>query len=662
MKKSIDRREFLKISLTAGSLLTLGSSSGFIKKASGKSETPKKVIILGFDGVDPHLLEVWMSQGKLPAFERLKKMGDFQRLRTSTPPQSPVAWSNFITGMNPGGHAIFDFIHRDPKTYIPEFSGAATEEVGKTISIGNLVLPLSGGKVIQKRMGKAFWQILEEHGVPSTVFKIPSNYPPVPTKQKTLSGMGTPDIKGYPNLFNYYTTQPTELEEDIGGGRIHPTSIIGNKVIAQLPGPTNSFKKDRPESNLEFKVYIDPKHPVAKIVIQGQEFILNEGEWSGWKRVRFNMIPTQSVSGICMFYLKQIRPEFKLYVSSINIDPAEPALPISTPDDYTKELEKKFGPYFTKGLPADFNALVHGVLNDREFLQHDDFVLDERKKMFDYELSRFKSGLLFFYFSSPDQRQHMLWRHIDKKAPSHDPSLALEFGDGIENIYKETDEILAKALDKIDNNTILIVMSDHGFAPFRRSFNLNTWLKENGYLSLINEWRQGREDLFLNTDWSRTKAYAYGLNSLYINEKGREAEGIISPGAEKKALVREIASKLESFKDPQTGESPILRADVTEDVYSGDYVHLAPEIIVGYNRGYRVSWSSPLGRIPDSILEDNTSRWSGDHLMAPEVIPGILLMNKKIKAPSPALEDLTATILKIFNIERPQEMTGRPIF
>lgn len=658
----INRREFIKLGISAGSLLALGNARGKVTKVFGKADTSKKALILGLDGMDPHLLKIWMSEGKLPAFSRLASQGDFRYLRTSTPPQSPVAWSNFITGMNPGGHAIFDFIHRDPKTYIPEFSATKTEEATKAISIGNLVLPLSGGKVNQARMGKAFWQILEEYDIPSTVFKIPSNYPPAPTKQRTISGMNTPDILGSYGIFNFYTTESAALNEDIGGGRIQPVFVQSNRIEAKLPGPINAFKKDRPESSIDFKVFMDSVNPVVKITIQDNEFILKEGEWSGWKRVRFHMIPTQSVSGICMFYLKQVRPEFKLYVSPINIDPAAAALPISTPKSYSEELEKKFGPFFTKGLPADTSALDNDVLDDGEFLQQDDFVFQERQKIFDYELARFDSGLLFYYVSSTDQRQHMFWRLIDKEHPSYDPSLALKYGKTIENIYIEADRILAKALEKVDKDTLLMVMSDHGFSPFRRSFNTNTWLKENGYLGLINEWKQGQESFFLNTNWSRTKAYALGLNGLYINQSGREAEGIVPTGKEKEVLVREIAHKLENFIDPKTGERPVLRAFVAKDVYNGPYVDKAPDIIVGYNRGYRVSWASPLGRIPKDIIEDNTEKWSGDHLMAPEVIPGILLANKKIVAESPALYDLTPTILKIFGIDKPKEMIGNPIF
>lgn len=658
----INRREFLKLGLSAGSLLALGSPAELVTRVFGKTETRKKVLIMGFDGMDPHLTSIWMDQGKLPAFERLRSRGSFSPLRTSLPPQSPVAWSNFITGLNPGGHGIFDFIHRIPEYYFPDFSGTKTSDSTKTITIGNLVLPLSGGTVENLMKGRAFWQILEDHDIPATIFKMPSNFPPVETKQKTLSGMGTPDITGSLGEFNYYTTQIGELQQDIGGGAIHEVYVIGNLVEARLPGPKNAFKKSQPESSIDFKVFVDPVNPIAKIVIQDQEFILKEKEWSGWKRVRFPMIPTQSVSGICMFYLKEVRPDFKLYISPINIDPANPAMPISTPESYAKELEKKFGPFYTRGLPADFKAMSHGVLDEDEFLAQDDTILEERKAMFEYELSRFDSGVLFYYVSSTDQRQHMFWRFIDEQSPMYDPDLARKHGNAIENIYREADKMLDKALNTVDKDTVVLVMSDHGFTPFRRTFNVNSWLKENGYIRLINNWRQGQEEAFMNTDWSRTKAYSYGLNSLYINLRGREGEGIVNPGAEKEALVREIAQKLEQVTDPKTGERVVTKAYITQENYQGPQVDKAPDIIVGYNRGYRTSWSAPLGRITKEVFSDNMDRWSGDHCMDPAVCPGILFASENIQTDSPALFDLTPTILAVFGIDKPDDMVGKKIF
>ena len=658
--KELNRRDFLRLSLAGGAILALKDNSELVSRVFGKRDTAKKMIVLGLDGLDPHLLQSMMKLGKLPYFKHLRDTGDFLPLRTSVPPQSPVAWANFITGTNPGGHAIFDFIHRHPNNYIPYLSTSETTPGKHKITIGKYVFPLSAGEVKLLRKGKAFWQILEEYDIPATIFKMPSNYPPAETKQRTLSGMGTPDILGTYGIFSYYTTEAAELKEDIGGGEIYQVYVEKNKVEAQLIGPKNIFKKESPKSVIDFKVYCDRKNKIAKIAIQGNEFILNQGEWSRWIRVDFKMIPTQRVSGICQFYLKEVSPHFKLYVTPININPQNPALPICTPSSYSKELYKKFGYFYTKGLPADTKALDHGVLDDGEFLQQDDVILQERIKMFDYELRNFDSGLLFYYVSSTDQRQHMFWRLIDKEHPNYDPKLASKYGNTIENIYIEMDKLLAKALKKVDNNTILIVMSDHGFIPFRRSFNLNTWLKENGYISLISDWRQGESEFFLNVDWSNTQAYALGLNGLYINQAGREGRGIV-PASEKDALIYEIARKLKEVKDPETGEKAIYKAYVTKEIYRGPYVNEAPEIIIGYNRNYRASWATPLGRIPKRMFEDNKEKWSGDHCMARELLSGILLANRKIKINNPALYDVTATILKTFGIPQPKEMIGRPI-
>jgi len=660
--KAMNRREFLKRGLAAASVLSAGGRFPSILQGSGRRETGTKVLVLGFDGLDPRLLGRWLQEGKLPAFARLIADGDFRPLRTSIPPQSPVAWSNFNTGTDPGGHGIFDFMHRDPKTYFPIFSATLSTESKRALKIGDLVLPLSGGEVKNLMQGRTFWQVLDDHEIPATVFKIPSNYPPVPTRQRTISGMGTPDLKGSYGISSFYTTDPGIPKGELSGGRVYEVFVIGNRIEAQLPGPTNTFKKDRPEALIDFQVFIDPKNPVAKVVLPDQEFILKEREWSGWKKIRFGLIPTQGVSGICMFYLKEVRPHFKLYVSPINIDPGSPALPISTPESYARELDRVFGSYFTKGLPADTSALDNGVLDDGEFLEQDDMILREGERMFDYEFERFDSGLLFYYVSSTDQRQHMFWRLMDESHPDYDPQLTSRYGRTIENIYIEADRFLGRILQKLDKNTVLLAMSDHGFNPFRRGFNLNTWLFENGYHRLRNPWRQEDGSLFENTDWSRTRAYGVGLNGLYINQRGRERDGIVNAGGDSENLIRELAAKLEQVVDPKTGERAILRAFVSKDVYHGPQVEHAPDIVCGFNEGYRISWDSPLGKFPKNIFEDNKEKWSGDHMGAPEIIPGSLVINRKIRPVSPALYDLTATILDVFGIPKTKEMIGESIF
>jgi predicted AlkP superfamily phosphohydrolase/phosphomutase len=660
---SLTRREFLKAGVAATAAVGLGGAARLTPKVSGRGRTATKMIVLGLDGLDPKMTRRWIDEGRLPAFRKLLEAGgDFRPLGTSLPPQTPVAWSNFITGMDPGGHGIFDFIHRDPKAYLPIFSATETTGAAKTVRIGKTIFPLSGGQVRNLRRGPAFWQLLEQADIPATIFKMPSNYPPVETRQRTLAGMNTPDIKGSYGIFNYYTNAATSvIQEAGGGGRVHDVFVVGNRVEAELPGPTNTFRTDAPEAVIPFQVFLDPSNAAAKIVIQGHELVLKEREWSGWVHIHFNLIPTQSVHGLCLFYLKEVRPQFKLYVSPIHIDPAKPALPLSTPESYARELERRFGPFFTKGLPADTSALENGVLDEEEFLTLDNMVYEESMAMLEYELGRFDEGLLFYYFSNADQRQHMFWRLTDPGHPAYDEKLAARFGDVIGRTYSEMDRALGLALAKADKDTVVLVMSDHGFNTFRRGLNLNTWLLREGYHRLKRPWKQEESALFDNTDWSKTRAYGVGLNSLYINERGREAEGTVAAGADKDNLVHEIAARLEALTDPKTGEHPVLKAFVAKDTYRGTHLEHAPDIVLGFNRGYRISWQSPLGGFPKEVVEDNTQRWSGDHMSAPEILPGIAFCSRRFTAEAPALHDLTASVLGVFGVERPAEMIGRDV-
>ncbi len=620
----------------------------------------KKVIVLGIDGMDPNILKRMIADGKMPNFAEFARQGFFVPLGTSIPPQSPVAWSDFITGMDPGGHGIFDFIHREPETYLPYLSTSKTEDPKRTISLGDWVIPLSGGKTTLLRRGKAFWQILEENGVPTTVIKIPANFPPVECEGRSLSGMGTPDILGTYGTFSFYTDAPERFkEDDVSGGKIYPVDVRNNTVEAQLVGPKNTFKKEQPKLTVDFTVHVDPENSVAKIVVQDSEVLLNVGEWSDWVHVKFVAVPfLQSVSGICRFYLKEVRPSFGLYVSPINIDPLDPALPISTPDDYAAKLAKKVGCFYTQGMPEDTKAFSSDVLGVEDYLGQTGIVLRERLAMYDYVLENFDSGLLFFYFCSLDQNSHMLWWLIDPKHPLYDKEVAQKYGHVLYDIYMEMDKVLGKALAKADSDTTVIVMSDHGFAPFYRAFNLGTWLKDNGYIALTKD-TEG--EFYSNVNWAGTRAYALGLNGLYINERGREGRGVVDP-SEKDALLDEIARKLLEVRDPKTGEQAILRVYKTREVYTNPDERIVPDAIIGYNRGYRASWETAIGSFPKQLFTDNDDRWSGDHCIAAEVVPGVFLANRKLKIADPRLRDLTPTILMEFGITPPANMTGRPVF
>jgi predicted AlkP superfamily phosphohydrolase/phosphomutase len=623
----------------------------------------QKLIILGIDGMDPQLLKRFMAEGRMPNFSALSARGSFRLLTTSIPPQSPVAWSNLITGMNAGGHGIFDFIHRDPHTMQPYFSASRVEPPRHGIHLGSWVIPLGGGTAEQLRQGKAFWQILDEHGVPNSIFRMPSNFPPVKAKGNTLSGMGTPDLRGSYGTFSFYTDDPLAAAGTVEGGQIIPVQVENSQVTARLIGPDNSFRRGAPPALEPFTVSIDPLDPVARFEVQDAKFMLREGEWSDWIHVQFQLIPfIGNVKGICRFYLKQAHPRFQLYVSPVNIDPADPALPISTPKSYSRDLVEETGEFYTQGISEDTKALSAGVLDDKEYLDQSKTVLAEHRRIFDAEFPKFRRGVFFFYFSSLDLNSHMLWRLIDPQHPEYNAESAAQYGSALSEFYQQIDQVLGEVLPRLDDHTTLLVLSDHGFAPYNRSFNLNTWLLNNGYVTLKSEPNPDQSVAFANVDWSRTRAYGLGLNGLYLNLRGRERQGIVMPGAEADALLKEIKDKLLSVRDPQNNVAAITRVDRASEVYQGPYALSGPDLLVGYNRGYRAGWQTILGNFPADVFENNGNPWSGDHCMDYTLVPGVLLSNRPIDATSPALTDIAPTILAQFGIRQPDDMMGHSVF
>ncbi len=613
--------------------------------------------------MDPQLLTRFMQEGKMPNFATLAQRGSFKRLTSSIPPQSPVAWSNMITGMNAGGHGLFDFIHRDPKTLALYFSASRVEAPKHSIHLGSWVIPLGSGSAEQLRRGKAFWEILDDHGIPNSVFRIPANFPPVPAKGETLSGMGTPDLRGTYGTFSFYTDDPTAVAGAVEGGQVIPVQVENSQVIANLIGPDNTSRKGSPAATEPFSVAVDPLESVARIAVQDHEFVLREGEWSDWVKIEFQLIPFfGNVKGMCRFYLKQAHPRFQLYVSPINIDPADPALPISTPSSYSRFLSEEVGEFYTQGIAEDTKALSDGVLDDKEFLEQSRTVLAEHRRIFDLQFPKFQKGVFFFYFSSLDLNSHMLWRLIDPEHPAYDATLASQYGSVLQDFYQQMDQVLGEVLPKLDEHTTLLVLSDHGFAPYRRSFNLNTWLLNNGYIALKSDANPDDNEPLANVDWSKTRAYGLGLNGLYLNMHARERQGIVTPGAEADALLKEIREKLLAVRDPINNLPVITRVDFAADVYQGPYAHDGPDALVGYNRGYRAGWKTILGAFPPEVLEDNTNAWSGDHCMDYTLVPGVLLSNRDIAAATPALTDIAPTILAEFGIAKPKDMMGQSVF
>lgn len=609
------------------------------------------MIVIGIDGMDYALSRKLIDEGRLPNLVRLEQMGGFQALGTSVPPQSPVAWSNFITGLDSGGHGIYDFIHRNPETMDPYLSTSKPIEPSRTLKFGKWDIPLSGGGMELLRRGTPFWEVLEGHGIPTTIIRMPANFPPSGSAYRELSGMGTPDVLGTPGYYSFYTTMPERITANTEA-LIERVQVRDGIVEAELLGPPNPLLIESEDLKVPFTVYVDDEYLVAKIVVGQEEFILQQGEWSEWVPVEFEMIPyVQSINATARFFLKEIRPEFELYVSPINLDPVAPLMPISTPVGYATELAEATGRFYTQGMPEDTNALNEGVFNNADFMTQAAMVHTEIRNQFDYVLNEFRGGFLFYYFGNLDQVSHMMWRAMDPEHPAHDPIADAPYANAVIDRYVDVDDFIGETLGKLPENTTLVVMSDHGFTSWRRAMNLNTWLLENGYITLINPRRVTGIPYFGNVDWESTEAYAVGLNGVYINLRGREANGSVMP-LDQDTLSAEIAEKLLSFIDPITGEQAVTKVYHRDEVFAaGGYLDIGPDLIVGFAKGVRGSNESALGEFSTETIFDNDHPWSGDHLMDHETVPGVLFSSRPLQQVVTSLQKLAGVLLAEFGIE-----------
>ena len=607
------------------------------------------MIVLGVDGMDPVFVETHFAS--LPNLNRLRQQGAFRRLATTIPPQSPVAWSSVITGMDPGGHGIFDFVHRNPSTRMPISSMAETTEPARTLSIGPYLIPLSGGGVRSLRAGRTFWQMLNEHGVRSSVTRMPANFPPADCEAESLAGMGTPDMTGSFGAFSFFTDDPAEKRDKVPGGQIARVALRNGRAGLAIAGPPNQMRRDHSPTTVDLTISVDPTEQTARFDIQGNQqanqFVLRQGEWSEWVRAEYSLIPyVNSVRGVFRVYLQQAHPYLRVYVSPVNIDPADPALPISTPRNYSRRLSEAVGTFYTQGIAEETSAFRAGILSKAEFLAQSHKVLADSLRLFRYQLDRFQDGLFFYYFSSVDQNAHMLWGRYD---------------DDLLEIYRAVDQAIGQAMEKAGTDTPLLVVSDHGFARFDRAVHLNSFLMREGFLTLDDPSKVGDEELFAHVDWGKTMAYAIGLNGVYVNLEGRESGGVV-PEADKRMVLDKLARRLADFRDPLTGEKVIERVYFPEDAYRGRNLKYAPDLLVGFRRGYRASWQTALGAVPRDVLEDNTQAWIGDHCMAADQVPGVIFSNRPLRALTPELWDIPATILGEFSVPKTNAMIGKSVF
>lgn len=654
----------------------------------------QKLVIIGFDGMDPDLTERWIKENRLPNLAKLRAQGGLHRLETTHSPESPTAWASFATGVNAGKHNIYDFLVRDTQTYMPDLAMVKREPPRFLFDY----LPIARPHLTSTRGGTSFWVTAGRSGVRSSILTVPVTFPPeeVPNGE-LLSGLPLPDIRGTMGTFYYYATDLSRYEEgntEFGG--ILRRLVFENRVAqAEIVGPPNPIVRQQQRAisesarsdgdkqaalaelaatsdvRLPFTVTWNHEARTANIDIQGQTIHLAERQWSRWVELEFRVNMLVRLRAMAQIFLVDAGTELKLYITPMNWHPAAPPTPMSSPEKFSADLFQRLGPYRTLGWPEATWALNEERIDEQTFLDDLDKVFDDRAQVI---LSRVDSrswDLLVGVIETTDRVQHMMWRLIDPEHPMYDAELARKYGNAILHVYERADQFVGEVMNRVPADTTVMVVSDHGFHSFRWAVNLNTWLVRHGYMTLRGQ-RPGEkklDDLFAggtfweNVDWSQTKAYAMGLGQVYVNLSGREGHGIVSAGAEYDALLDSLVKDLRAFRDPRTNAAVVRNVYRRGDIYNGPYFNDAADLQVGLESGYRTSWQTALGGAPPELIEPNMRKWSGDHgSLDYQTTAGILVSSRPPTTPTTRIIDIAPTVLKYFGITIPSDLDGRPIF
>jgi predicted AlkP superfamily phosphohydrolase/phosphomutase len=692
------------------------------------AQPPKKLIILGFDGADAKLTQKWMDEGKLPNLAKLRAQGSFAPLRPTIPSQTPVSWSTFSTGLNPGRHGVFDFLKRDPKTYKPSF--AAAEEgyetvlfgknngwvvgliagvvvalllllvlrlcrvrpklaatvaivlgivagVGLGIAAGRL-LPASRPIAVNNQHGDTFWQLLGRAGKRVRVMRIPVTFPPKAFDHgELLSGLGVPDLSARIGKPFYFTSELFFTPKGGGDFSIEVVELVDNKgtietEIKEVPDELFHTKAEAAYLKIPMTLTVAPDRKSLRIRTSGNDITLTVGQWSDWAHFTFPFNPLIKAHGIGKFKLEALDPEIKLYLSPLDFDPERlaPGFEVTTPASFVNDLTREHGLFKTRGWMIDTWSPTAGTIDEQTFLDDVKQTVGKETAILDGALKENDWDVLVHYFEFTDRVQHIMFRFLDPKHPLYTAEGAAKWAGSILGAYQDMDRLVGDVMQKRPEASLMVV-SDHGFASFRRGMNYNTWLVKNGFMTLNGQdaKRKNLDDLFgqgnffVNVDWSKTKAYALGLGQIYINEAGREGHGIVKPGAEYNEVAAQIKAGLEAYVDPETGEHPVAHVFTRDEAYNGVYDPvLIPDLIPSNNEGYRVGWQDALGGIGKTITEPNMDIWSGDHCSVyPELVKGILFSNFKLNAPNAYMGDVMPTILDLYKVKPTTNLDGKSL-
>jgi predicted AlkP superfamily phosphohydrolase/phosphomutase len=638
-------------------LLLLAHCSSETPRDAGRADAgaPRRprVVVLGFDGVDPDWLDRWTGEGKLPNLQKLAKRGTYRPLRSTNPPQSPVAWTTFATGTLPERHGIFDFIRRNPSTYRP-FVGTTEVEIPR----------VGPPRAHNLRRGEPFWKKLAEKGVRVRLLNIPYSFPPDPVPGgKMLSGLGVPDLRNTNSTFTYFAEDltPERAAHPPGGGVLVPLTVSGDASEARLEGP--EVPGERPLRRMALPLRFARAGTRVTIAVGTSTVTAEKGTPTDWIPLVFED-GARRIQGMARLLVLETTP-LRVFCSPINVDPRAPWLPITSPPGFAAELADEFGLFKTVGWDHDTSALNAEVIGEAEFLADLETTEIQRDRMLLGALEKDDWDLLVAVSTATDRVAHMFHRLIDRESPRYDAALAARYGDAIEKTYRRMDDLVGRVLAKLRPDDVVLVLSDHGFHAYDRGLHVNSWLRQEGLLALGPDAAHPPREFLLDVDWAHTKAYALGTGQIYVNVAGREDQGIVARGEEYDRVVRRIADGLVALGDPgRAGAKAVRRVYTRREAFPNVEDSTAPDVQVAFAEGWRTSWETILGGAPEGdLFVPNPRKWSGDHAASDvEDTDGILISSRAFGALRPGIVDVAPTVLALFGVAKPPVYAGRDLF
>lgn len=594
-------------------------------------------LILGLDAFDPNIFERLHDRGRLPTLGKYADSGGYARFGVTNPPQSEVSWTSIATGLNPGAHGLFDFVHRDPATYRVHASLLPTKK------------GLAGTQFVRPYNARTLFDHAVDRGYPATTLWWPATFPAqAQNPVNTLPGLGTPDLLGRLGVGTFFTDDPdlnaTENKIPIE----HLTQKSNDHYTGALHGPARKKLLGGMETTTAGFHLEQTGDDTAALTIDGRRIELRLGQWSPILELSFKIGLIFSVKALTRFILTQLEPHVRLYALPLQIHPGHSPWPYGASGGFVKDTWDNCGPFLTLGWPQDTTALEEGYIDDDHFLALCHDILAARERVLMHHIDHFHEGALASVFDTLDRVQHMFWRQRP---------------DIVEDWYVRLDQLVARVQERLAQRRLqeevrLVIVSDHGFSDFHHKVHLNHWLEEAGYLvttdhqpldssanssNSSNSWQKNtRRHSLSDVNWSQTRAYALGLNGIYLNLAGREGQGAVSP-ADRDRLVRDLCRALQQWQGPD-GQPVVQEALPRDQAFQGPFAEHGPDIVVGYAPGYRASQDTGLGKWPAQTIVPNNDHWAADHCISAAAVPGVLFANQdRLRDhPSPTYRDIPA--------------------